>query len=561
MTIGSSAQIMAEGDVNLYAGMDALGIPGVLCTVARTDLFNQTPFAIETNPTAEAKVTQNNLITTAAGSSIKSVGHISLLTTKGTVIADGIGIGKDLSLQFAEDVAKAFGAGNISLEIRTGTSRRNSLTGVEVDGDVHSGIRNKQRLVIGYNSSDKSIQILEQTDGIAYETSTENIVANMFTRLRELEDLVAQYDPDSTVAQACRIEINYIKQELLSLGYAEKKIVEGKEEIYPIRYVEAPFITVHDTVARSGKVTVSADYLAGSGSLRAPRDAEISIINQSPWFLRVQRLTVDADGGFVYFNNRPVTSSSDINDMNVAGSPIANLTLDSGGSGGTTPIIEILNSYESPPGQSSAPPDMELIGDIINTAGTVTISNKEGSIKMYGVGGVAPAIIAHTIHLTAGRDIVQSYYDGFRHIGGDPQDCNEDAQRNYEASGRNDSNNDLDWDATGSIVAGRNVLISARYLNINGKIQSGIPEWGITLEGDDEYYDMGWRWVENPDWVETGRPHEWEGDKWEYKRVVLSLEEYLDYLRDEWIAAGRPSVTDLRSIPALGPFAGGDVPI
>ena len=163
--------------------------------------------------------------------------------------------------------------------------------------------------------------------------------------------------------------------------------------------------------------------------------------------------------------------------MNVAGSPIANLTLDSGGSGGTTPIIEILNSYESPPGQSSAPPDMELIGDIINTAGTVTISNKEGSIKMYGVGGVAPAIIAHTIHLTAGRDIVQSYYDGFRHIGGDPQDCNEDAQRNYEASGRNDSNNDLDWDATGSIVAGRNVLISARYLNINGKIQSGIPEW------------------------------------------------------------------------------------
>ena len=333
VTIGSSAQIMAEGDVNLYAGMDALGIPGVLCTVARTDLFNQTPFAIETNPTAEAKVTQNNLITTAAGSSIKSVGHISLLTTKGTVIADGIGIGKDLSLQFAEDVAKAFGAGDISLEIRTGTSRRNSLTGVVVDGDVHSGIRNKQRLVIGYNSSDKSIQILEQTDGIAYETSTENIVANMFTRLRELEDLVAQYDPDSTVAQACRIEINYIKEELLSLGYAEKRIVGGEEEIYPIRYVEAPFITVHDTVARSGKVTVSADYLAGSGSLRAPRDAEISIINQSPWFLRVQRLTVDADGGFVYFNNRPVTSSSDINDMNVAGSPIANLTLDSGGSG------------------------------------------------------------------------------------------------------------------------------------------------------------------------------------------------------------------------------------
>ena len=72
--------VMAEGDVNC-AGMDALGIPGVLYR-ARTDLFNQTPFAIETNPTAEAKVTQNNLITTAAGSSIKSVGHISLLTTR-----------------------------------------------------------------------------------------------------------------------------------------------------------------------------------------------------------------------------------------------------------------------------------------------------------------------------------------------------------------------------------------------------------------------------------------------------------------------------------------------
>ena len=39
------------------------------------------------------------------------------------MIADGIGIEKDLSLQFAEDVAKAFGAGDIS-EIRTGTSRK-----------------------------------------------------------------------------------------------------------------------------------------------------------------------------------------------------------------------------------------------------------------------------------------------------------------------------------------------------------------------------------------------------------------------------------------------------
>ena len=124
---------------------------------------------------------------------------------------------------------------------------------------MHSGIRNKKRLVIGYNSSDKSIQILEQTDGIAYETSTENIVANMFTRLRELEDLVAQYDPDSTVAQACRIEINYIKQELLSPGTPEKD--SGRRgRRYPIRACKAPFITVHDTVARSGKVTVSADY-------------------------------------------------------------------------------------------------------------------------------------------------------------------------------------------------------------------------------------------------------------------------------------------------------------
>jgi hypothetical protein len=160
VTIGSNASVRADGNVNLYAGRDASGEVNNLRAVARTDLWNKTALPIETDPEADASISQDNKIDLdkaegETGALVRSVGDISLLATRGTTLADGQGTGKDLYRELAAEIASAFsnlfGGGDVSLDVKGGSSRDTGSTGVTVDGTVHAGIQNKQRLILDVN--------------------------------------------------------------------------------------------------------------------------------------------------------------------------------------------------------------------------------------------------------------------------------------------------------------------------------------------------------------------------------------------------------------------------
>jgi len=313
------------------------------------------------------------------------------------------------------------------------------------------------------------------------ESNTTTIGGNVATIDANLETI------DQLDADILRLEgqVSIIETKLANNEYSTEK-AEG-----PI----ATTLTISDAEAMLGNIYVRGDTLSGDGTLDAPGDAQIRILSEGPNFLILKNLSIAPElGGAIYFNGVDVGSNGDINQIN-AGSGVANFAqVNTAGNSGT-PTILVQSTYDPllypnygvPGTELPAPaPDIILQGDISNLRGLVKIDTAAGSIRIEqkrDANGdlIAPAetasVRANEIQIeTRNGDFVQSYTDSFVNTGGDPLSVIKDL-----------ANPPLDKivytpEAAGSgIVANGSVLIAARYLNINGIIQSGIAEWGVTV--------------------------------------------------------------------------------
>ncbi|MDU4960065.1 MAG: filamentous hemagglutinin N-terminal domain-containing protein [Sporomusaceae bacterium] len=237
----------------------------------------------------------------------------------------------------------------------------------------------------------------------------------------------------------------------------------------------ADYITVKPVTARLGDIRVSADKLTGTGELNAPGDAKIEITNDSPAFLTVQDLIV-RDGGSIYFNGASVKDNTGINALNSdkVGAAFSQITTKSNSA---NPVITVKSTFNPNDSQNKRPfngvnvpiniaPDITLAQNsvISNKNGTVTVKSAVGSIYANG------SINAGTVDIEAANgDFVQTYVDGFTHVGGDPEEIYEDRNNPEDVK-------------PGGITANGNIFISARYLNVNGLIQSGIADWTLILD-------------------------------------------------------------------------------
>ncbi|MGI6091826.1 MAG: leukotoxin LktA family filamentous adhesin [Negativicutes bacterium] len=265
---------------------------------------------------------------------------------------------------------------------------------------------------------------------------------------------------------------------LLSLPASDPNALSDKAPTGPT----ADFITVNPITAKLGDIKVKADNLTGSGTLFAPGDAKITITNNSPAFLTVNNLIV-RDGGSILFNGASVKNNDAINAFNT-GKSGANFDVTTKADT-DKPAITITSTFDPNAPANKKPlynakgeiqgsvalgvaPDITLAqGSVIsNVNGPVTIHSAYGSIYANG------SINAGTVDIKANNgDFVQSYVDGFNHIGGDPEKLYNDK----------DKHNGL---RPGGITANGNIFISARYLNINGLIKSGIADWDLQLDSD-----------------------------------------------------------------------------
>lgn len=235
--------------------------------------------------------------------------------------------------------------------------------------------------------------------------------------------------------------------------------------------------------AQSGNIYVTGDYLTGSGKLQAPGDVLISIVNNSPSFLRTSALTVlNEAGGHLYFNNANVINTSGINSRSFGSSGSFNGTLLTSANS-ALPAVSVTNTY-IPMGSEMAP-DIYIDNNITNLTGTIGITSLRGSIVVKD--GVA--VVGDTISLSAGKDITIGYKEGIRDVSGDIKQQWKHVADTATARGTSYSSGTkslaelgiTDVSSDTAYLAGNNIFVSGEYLNINGVIQSGIANHAATV--------------------------------------------------------------------------------
>lgn len=253
---------------------------------------------------------------------------------------------------------------------------------------------------------------------------------------------------------------------------------------------------VGDVTAQLGDIVFEGDNVSGAGTLKAGGDAEVKITNVSPNNLVMGDVHVvgsqgtagAGQGGTIYFNSTEIKGDSaeaiqkaiqkENKDKTRSVAFAAETRYQTGG-----PSVTIENNFrpkayvDSDYAPYYAAPNVDLKGYIYNPRGTVTVTSANGDVYNKGT------IYAGSVNMTATNgDFIQTYdassaeqKSSISSVGGNPLD---------------DTGGLHNVDKNSGILANGNVFISARYVNINSKIQSGVPDHAITIPKDYKLFYM-----------------------------------------------------------------------
>ena len=239
-------------------------------------------------------------------------------------------------------------------------------------------------------------------------------------------------------------------------------------------------VTIEDTVSQLGDIYLEGDAITGSGTLTANGDAKVEVKNASPNNLILGDIKVMGkesngqigQGGAFYLNGNAMKGTE----------KLGNLTLKSRHRT-DDPTVTITSSFKpnsyltnvdgvNVPAYSAPNLTLGKGKTIYNTRGKVTVTSDYGDVYNDG------SIVAGSVELTAKNgDFIQSYSNRIANIGGDPF---------VEAEGGNGFK--LNDKLGSGILANGNIFISARYVNINAKIQSGIANWSLEIPENLTFY-------------------------------------------------------------------------
>lgn len=241
-------------------------------------------------------------------------------------------------------------------------------------------------------------------------------------------------------------------------------------------------VTIEDTVSQLGDIYLEGDAITGSGTLTAHGNAKVEVKNASPNNLILGDIKVMGkesngqigQGGAFYLNGNALKGTEQL----------GNLTLE-GRRQTEDPSVTISNTFnpndhlkdvgegEKAPVYAAANLQLGKGKTIYNTRGKVTVTSDYGDVYNDG------SIVAGSVELTAKNgDFIQSYSNRIANIGGDP------FIEDKEHGGFKKNEVPLD----SGILANGNIFISARYVNINAKIQSGIANWALDIPETPAFY-------------------------------------------------------------------------
>lgn len=234
-------------------------------------------------------------------------------------------------------------------------------------------------------------------------------------------------------------------------------------------------VTIEDTVSQLGDIYLEGDAITGNGTLTAHGNAKVEVKNASPNNLILGDIKVMGkesngqigQGGAFYLNGNAMKGTEQLGNLTLKG---RRQTED--------PSVTISNTFnpndhlkdmdggEKAPVYAAANLQLGKGKTIYNTRGKVTVTSDYGDVYNDG------SIVAGSVELTAKNgDFIQSYSNRIANIGGDP------FIEDKEHGGFKKNEVPLD----SGILANGNIFISARYVNINAKIQSGVANWALDI--------------------------------------------------------------------------------
>ena len=243
-------------------------------------------------------------------------------------------------------------------------------------------------------------------------------------------------------------------------------------------------VTIEDTVSQLGDIYLEGDEVTGSGHLTANGDATVTVTNNSPNNLVVGDIKVIGkesngqigQGGTLFLNGNAMKGTE----------KLGNLKLESRHQT-DDPTVTITSAFNpnryltsmdgvNIPAYSAPNLTLGRNKTIYNNRGQVKITSDYGDVYNDG------SIVAGSVELTAKNgDFIQSYSNRIANIGGDP------FIEDKEHGGFKKNEVPLD----SGILANGNIFISARYVNINAKIQSGVANWTLEIPETPTFYYKG----------------------------------------------------------------------
>lgn len=301
------------------------------------------------------------------------------------------------------------------------------------------------------------------------------------------------------------------KNEVVAVDSDGKTLSQWTEGTYYLLHSQTYSQMTHDFLvgditAQLGDIVFEGDNVSGAGTLKAGGDAEVKITNDSPNNLVTGDIHVvgsqgtagAGQGGTIYFNSTEIKGDNaeaiqaaiqkENKDKTKSVSFDAETRYRTGG-----PSITIENNFcpqayvesKDVPSPYYAAPNVNLKGYIYNPRGTVTVTSANGDVYNKGT------IYAGSVNMTASNgDFIQTYdvssagkQSSISSVGGNPLD-DKGGLYNVDQDGKAN-------DKIGSgILANGNVFISARYVNINSKIQSGVPDHAINIPKEYKLFYM-----------------------------------------------------------------------
>ncbi|MCL2799924.1 MAG: hypothetical protein FWD54_06590 [Endomicrobia bacterium] len=484
IAVGAKGKIFAGDDLYFNLNQDENQEWSRYSATAVGDIYNMAVIPIASGSKAIVDLTNNNKVTVANGGQVLSMRNIRIDSA----------VNERYVNAFCKELLTVYTPyGSTSLKsVLGGSVPIKHTSDVEVNGLMRAGVNNKQHITItqtggegeveGPDDAQFFVDILNP-EGVKWWQSVESLVDNIQADIENLQLLIAEYSEDPVLKAAYAADLRRLQDDLEKLGLFEMVVDDyGVEHKVYVNQIGAEYITFDEVYANRGDIIINADNLYGTGTLHAPGYAEIIITNNSRQYLRLGDVKISSySNGDIWFNQVYVRNNSEISAVNKSKTAGFADVISREGSD-NDPVIIINNNYS----YRNNAPQLEISGDVENRDGLIKIDSM-GSIYISG------SIRGKELSITGGKDLVMSFYDGFRHLGGDPTTLiggtAGDYEKLYQNSGiysqRVVDNNIAVAGTSGpgkGIEMKSNIFISARYLNINGTIQAGVADWNLLID-------------------------------------------------------------------------------